>query len=300
MRDDRSAHRARSTRGTLVLTSLVLAGWLATGAAAGAPGPPTGERAALWQQLRDGFGALPAQAPGQDAIEAGFRRHPEGILRVLQKGTAHLGEVLASVQRRGLPAELALLPAVESGFDPQALSPASALGLWQLMPATAEALGLAAGPWLDERRDPQASTRGALSLLARLHERFDDWPRALAAYNCGEGRVQREIDRNAARGLPTDFAHLDLPAETRDYVPRVLAVVHVVALPQDFGIVLPEPDGETPWPSAWALATGRAGHAPVLAPGWPAVGWHAPPAARVSLSLARRARLGIALVLPGR
>jgi membrane-bound lytic murein transglycosylase D len=140
-----------------------------------------------------------------------------------------------------MPAELALLPVVESAFDPFATSPAGAAGIWQFMPETADHVGLDMDWWYDGRRDIVASTEAALAYLGDLHERFDgDWLLALAAYNAGSARVQRAIARNRAAGEPADYWHLPLPAETRAYVPRLIALKTIIARPHDYGVSLPE------------------------------------------------------------
>jgi membrane-bound lytic murein transglycosylase D len=195
----------------------------------------------LWDRLRDGF-ALPAaidRAAVQTQLEV-ISRNPGNIEQILHRGRPYLYHILDETSRRGLPAELALLPVIESAFDPHARSPRNAAGLWQFMPATARDLGLRQDRWYDGRRDVIAATSAALDYLTRLQQRFEgDWLLALAAYNAGPGRVQQAIRHNRARGEPVDFWHLPLPDETRNYVPKLLALRAALAAPQTRGLKLP-------------------------------------------------------------
>jgi membrane-bound lytic murein transglycosylase D len=169
-----------------------------------------------------------------------FARNPGNVERIMQRGTPYLYHILSEINRRGLPAELALLPAVESAFDPFAHSPRGAAGLWQFMPRTAGHLGLKRGAWYDGRRDVIAATAAALDYLTQLQQRFDgDWLLALAAYNAGPARVQRAIRYNRNNGKPVDFWHLQLPKETRDYVPKLLALRTLITTPATYGLTLP-------------------------------------------------------------
>ena len=189
--------------------------------------------------MRDGF-TLPASK--DQAIRhylANYEKHPGAIARVLQRGEPYLFHILNRVEQRGLPAELALLPFVESAFDPHATSPVGAAGLWQFMPETAEYLGLSQDWWYDGRRDVIDATEAALDYLTQLHRHFGDWLLALAAYNAGSARVQRAIDQNRREGKPVDFWHLPLPAETRGYVPRLIALRAVINHPANYHITLP-------------------------------------------------------------
>jgi membrane-bound lytic murein transglycosylase D len=194
----------------------------------------------LWTRLRSGF-ALPAGrlGPVQAQLDR-FARNPGNVERIMQRGTPYLYHILSEISRRGLPAELALLPAVESAFDPFARSPQGAAGLWQFMPRTAGSLGLKRNAWYDGRRDVIAATDAALDYLTQLQQRFDgDWMLALAAYNAGPTRVQRAIRHNRNNGKPVDFWHLQLPKETRDYVPKLLALRTLIATPDSYGLTLP-------------------------------------------------------------
>jgi membrane-bound lytic murein transglycosylase D len=200
-------------------------------------GTPAGS---LWTRLQDGL-ALPAGKP--DAVQAQLERFmatPGNVERILQRGRPYLHHILNEIQHRGLPTELALLPAIESAFDPFARSPKGATGLWQFMPATGSELGLQQGKWYDGRRDVIAATDAALDYLTRLHRSFDgDWLLALAAYNAGAGRVHKAMRHNRDAGKAVDFWHLPLPKETRDYVPKLLALRTLIQAPEVHGLNLP-------------------------------------------------------------
>ncbi|HBD10699.1 MAG TPA: lytic transglycosylase [Porticoccaceae bacterium] len=168
--------------------------------------------------------------------------------RVMKRAAPYIAYIAQEIDAKGMPAELALLPFIESAYDPFAYSTSSAAGLWQFIPSTAKHLGLPRNWWYDGRRDILESTETALSYLSYLHRRFDgDWLLALAAYNGGEGTVKRAIARNRAKGLPEDFWSLKLSAETRDYVPRFLALTKVVAAPDEYGLEFPHLDTNIPF-----------------------------------------------------
>lgn len=199
------------------------------------------EFADLFARMRAGF-ALPAVE--DDSVRRELERyleHPGSLERTLGRGRRYLHHIVEVLEERGLPQELALLPAVESAFDPFALSRRRASGLWQFIPATGRRYGLDEDWWTDDRRDVREATRAALDHLTELHDSLGgDWLLAVAAYNAGAGRVKRAIGRNERRGRATDFFSLELPMETRRYVPRLLALARVVAEPEAFGIALPE------------------------------------------------------------
>jgi len=194
----------------------------------------------IWTRLRGGF-ALPAGRSGPVQVQlVRFARDPGNVERIMQRGTPYLRHILNEIKQRGLPTELALLPAVESAFDPFARSPQGAAGLWQFMPRTAEHLGLKQDAWYDGRQDVIAATAAALDYLTHLQQRFDgDWLLALAAYNAGPTRVQRAIRHNRNNGKPVDFWHLQLPKETRDYVPKLLALRAIIVTPDSYSLTLP-------------------------------------------------------------
>lgn len=205
-------------------------------AAAGAVAAPP---ATVWQRLRSGF-RMPR--PEHERIEENLRYfadRPAYVRRVAERAEPLVHYIVEAVASRDMPLELALLPVVESAYRPFAYSSGRAAGLWQFIPATGRHYGLKQNWWYDGRRDIVASTDAALTYLERLHGMFDDWLLALAAYNAGEGTVLRAIRANERRGEPTDFWSLDLPRETRGYVPRLLAIRAIFEDPAAYGVELP-------------------------------------------------------------
>ncbi|MDX3772788.1 LysM peptidoglycan-binding domain-containing protein [Chromatiaceae bacterium AAb-1] len=167
-----------------------------------------------------------------------YSSHQAYLDRVANRAQPFLYFIVQELEKRNMPLELALLPIVESAFDPFAYSHARASGMWQFMPATGQRFGLKQNFWYDGRRDVIASTRAALSYLQYLHDTLEgDWLNAIAAYNSGEGRILNAIRRNKSRRLPTDFWSLDLPSETTAYVPKLLALVDILKRPDDFDII---------------------------------------------------------------
>jgi len=204
---------------------------------------PTGDSvtvADIWARMRSGF-VFPAVDP--DVVHTyidEYIKHPHLLKQVLQRGEPYLFHILARLEQDDMPTELALLPVIESAFDPFATSPAGAAGIWQFMPDTAAYVGLNQDWWYDGRRDIIASTDAALDYLDQLHKRFNnDWLLTLAAYNAGSARVGRAIRNNRDAGKPDDFWHLSLPAETRSYVPKLIALRAIIENPHDYNISLP-------------------------------------------------------------
>lgn len=195
----------------------------------------------LWQRVRNGFGLDQHEdrQPVRQWVQF-YATHPDHVLGSAKRARPFLWHIVEEVEARGMPLELALVPMVESGFNPHAYSYKHASGLWQFIPHTASRFGLSRNWWYDGRRDVLSSTTAALDYLEWLHTRFGNWLLALAAYNAGEGRVGRAIERARRRGKPTDFWHLDLPAETDNYVPKLLALRRLVATPQDYALEWPE------------------------------------------------------------
>jgi membrane-bound lytic murein transglycosylase D len=194
----------------------------------------------LWQRIRKGF-RIEAGAKLQPLIkvhESWYAARPENIHRTIERARPYLYHIASEVERRAMPMEIALLPFIESAFNPRAYSPAAASGIWQFIPSTGRNFGLKQDHWYDGRRDITAATQAALDYLGKLYLDFGDWQLALAAYNCGEGCVARAIQKNVAQGLPTDYASLALPAETRHYVPKLLAVKNLVLDPERYGIAI--------------------------------------------------------------
>jgi membrane-bound lytic murein transglycosylase D len=194
----------------------------------------------IWERLRTGLRLPLKAAPSVQAHIDNFRNHPRHIEQILQRGQLYLSYILSRVEERGLPTELALLPAIESAFDPFSTSPVGAAGIWQFMPVTAKHVGLRQDWWFDGRRDIVAATEAALDYLSELHQSFDgDWLLALGAYNAGRARVNEAIRLNRSRGKPVDFWHLSLPEETRDYVPKLIALRAIISNPDAYKITLP-------------------------------------------------------------
>lgn len=195
----------------------------------------------LWVRVRTGFGMPDLDNDLVRQHERWYASRPDYVQRMTDRGSRYLYHIVEEVQRRGMPTELALLPFIESAFNPQALSSARASGMWQFMPLTGKDYDLKQNLFRDDRRDVLASTRAALDYLSRLNKMFNgDWQLALAAYNWGEGNVKRAIARNERAGLPTDYESLSMPAETRHYVPKFQAVKNIVLAPQSFGLALPQ------------------------------------------------------------
>ena len=194
----------------------------------------------LLERLRRGF-TLEQVANNRVQAEMNWlMRHPAYVDRVFNRAQRFLPYITKEIDKRGLPLELALLPIVESGYDPFAYSHGRAAGLWQFIPGTARRYGVRQNWWYDGRRDVVDATEGALNYLTRLHEMMDgDWFHAIASYNSGEGNVLKAIRRNKQSGRPTDYWNLKLSNETSSYVPRLLALVELVRDPAEFGITLP-------------------------------------------------------------
>ncbi len=198
----------------------------------------------IWDRLRDGFALSIPDDPRVEHEREWYASHPDYLERVQERARPYMHFILDELHKRNMPAELALLPVVESAFQPFAYSPGQAAGIWQFIPSTADDFGLKRTWWYDARRDVVAATRAALDYLAQLNAQFDgDWPLTLAAYNAGAGNVAKAIERNQRQGLPTDFWSLDLPAETESYVPKLFGVAKLFQDPEAAGLTLmPIPD----------------------------------------------------------
>jgi membrane-bound lytic murein transglycosylase D len=196
--------------------------------------------ATIWPRLLEGFGLPELDTPQVEREIAWYTAHPLYLEAVWTRAERYLHYILGEVERRRMPSELALLPAVESGFRPQALSPSTAAGLWQFVPGTAAHLGLARDEWVDQRMDVVRGTRAALDYLQSLHASFGgDWLLTLAAYNGGPGYLGRLQEANARRGRGTAFEDLPLRAESETYVWRMLALRRLIENPGRYGITLP-------------------------------------------------------------
>jgi membrane-bound lytic murein transglycosylase D len=203
-------------------------------------------RSDLWHRVREGFAIPDMDTPEVKTWEQWYASRPDYVARMTARGSKYLFHITQEVERRHMPTELALLPFTESAFNPQAMSVAKASGMWQFVSATGKDFDLKQNIFRDDRRDVLASTRAALDYLQRLHDMFGDWRLALAAYNCGQGTVQRAINRNLKAGLPTDYVNLNLPTETRQYVPKLQAVKNIVLHPENYALTLP-PVGNHPY-----------------------------------------------------
>ncbi len=193
----------------------------------------------LWQRLFSLYRLPKIDHPRVRAEFAWYASNPEYLERVQQRARPYLYTIVEEIERNGLPGELALLPIVESAFEPRARSPKEAAGLWQFIPSTGAQYGLKQNQWVDLRHDVHASTRAAVRYLKELNAEFGgDWLLALAAYNAGKGRVMQEIIKNRLLFRPTDFWHLDLPEETKAYVPKLLAIAQLFAHAKRYGIAL--------------------------------------------------------------
>lgn len=193
----------------------------------------------LWERLRQGLTVRDLDGPLVRQWERWYAERPDYVQRMTERGARYLFHIVDEVDRRGMPMELALLPFIESAFNPRALSTARASGIWQFMPATGRDFDLKQNLFRDDRRDVQASTRAALDYLQALHGMFGDWHLALAAYNWGQGNVQRSVVRNERARLPADYESLRMPEETRHYVPKLQAIENIVRDPARFGLQLP-------------------------------------------------------------
>ncbi|GAA4014455.1 transglycosylase SLT domain-containing protein [Actimicrobium antarcticum] len=206
----------------------------------------TMEELDVWGRIRNGFGIPDLDNPLVISQTNWYSARPEYIQRTTVRASRYLFHVLQELEKRDMPTELALLPFIESAFNPEAFSSAKASGMWQFIPSTGLDFNLKQTMFKDERRDVLASTDAALTYLQKLHGMFGDWQLALAAYNWGEGSVQRAIKKNQAAGLPIDFNSLSplMPVETRNYVPKLQAVKNIIATPGAFGITLPKADNQ--------------------------------------------------------
>lgn len=192
----------------------------------------------LWTRIRGGFAMRDLDSPLIANHEKWYANRPDYVARMTDRARRYLYYIVGEVERRGMPSEIALLPMIESAFNPGAYSTSRASGIWQFIPSTGKNFGMQQNWWYDGRRDVITATNGALDYLQKLHDMFGDWELALAAYNWGEGAVQRAQARNRKRGLPVNYTSLRMPDETRNYVPKLLAVKNIIANPAAFGLVL--------------------------------------------------------------
>ena len=193
----------------------------------------------LWERIRRGYGMPNLDSELVRDREQWYATRPDYIQRMTERSSKYLFHIVEELERRNMPSELALLPFIESAFNPQAVSSAKAAGMWQFMPATGKYFELKQNAFRDDRRDVLASTRAALDYLQKLHGKFGDWHLALAAYTWGEGSVGRAIEKNRRANLGTGYLDLTMPSETRLYVPKLQAVKNIVTAPMDYTTTLP-------------------------------------------------------------
>ena len=207
------------------------------------PAPVAGvtpaQYADLFDRMRNGFKLETTQNKAIEQQLNWFVNNPDYLERSFGRSELYLYHIVAELEARGMPLEIALLPIVESAFEPYAYSRAAASGLWQFIPDTGSRFGLKQDWWYDGRRDVVESTRAALDYLQSLHDEFNgDWLLAIAAYNCGEAAIERAVELNQTAGRPIDFWSLKLPKETKAYVPKLLAMRRLVADPESLGLVI--------------------------------------------------------------
>jgi membrane-bound lytic murein transglycosylase D len=190
----------------------------------------------LWQRIKNGYAMPELKSQYTSNHESWYAARPDYVRRMVDRSQKYLYHIVQEVEKRNMPTEIALLPMVESAFNPQAYSRSRASGIWQFMPATGKHFGLQQTWWSDNRRDVTAATDAALTYLQKLHLMFGSWDLALAAYNAGEGTVGRAIEKNRRLGLPTDYQNLPLPAETRNYVPKLQAIKNIMTNPEQYGL----------------------------------------------------------------
>ena len=192
----------------------------------------------LWQRIRTGFAISDLKGKLVTQKTKQYAARPEYLQRVVERSKLYLYHIVEEIEKRGLPTELALLPMVESSFNPMAYSRAHASGIWQFIPGTGKRFELEQNSWYDGRRDIVDSTTAALDYLTKLHGMYGDWHLALASYNWGENAVRRAVNRNKAAKKKTDYASLRMPKETRHYIPKLQALENIIANPSAYGIDL--------------------------------------------------------------
>ena len=193
----------------------------------------------LWDRIRSGFAlALPPDSKAIRKIEALYAQNPEAFNRIVASSERYLYYIVDEIERRDMPMEIALLPVIESAYNPMNKSHRQAVGLWQFIPATGKVLGLAQNVWHDDRRDIVASTQAALDYLQYLYKKFNNWKLAIAAYNLGEGAVSKILAKSVHKGRAVNFYDLNLPTEVKNYVFRLLAVKDLIVNSKKYGIKL--------------------------------------------------------------
>jgi membrane-bound lytic murein transglycosylase D len=194
----------------------------------------------LWDRIRVGYAMAEVESPLVQRHMTWYLNRPEYLERMVERSRRYLHFIVEELEQRGMPLEIALLPMIESAYNPVAYSRAHASGIWQFIPDTGRRYGLEQNWWYDGRRDVTAATSAALDYLQKLHGDFGDWQLALAAYNWGEGAVSRAIEKNQRLHKPTNYRSLKMPKETANYLPKLQAVKNIIADPARYGITLDE------------------------------------------------------------
>jgi membrane-bound lytic murein transglycosylase D len=192
----------------------------------------------LWKRIRAGFALPDLDSPLVARHEAWYLNRPDYLHRMIERSRLYLYFIVDEVEKRKMPMEIALLPMIESAYNPTAYSRAHASGIWQFIPSTGKNYGLQQTWWYDGRRDVMAATRAALDYLDRLHDQFDDWQLALASYNWGENGVARAVAKNKAKRKPATYPYLKMPRETRNYLPKLQAIKNIISHPDKLGFPL--------------------------------------------------------------
>jgi len=193
----------------------------------------------IWSRINSGYGMKERPSRRIRNYEKWYSKKPEYVQRMLKRSEKYLFHVVGEVEKRNMPMEIALLPMIESAYNPVATSRKKAAGMWQFIPSTGKIYGLKQNWWVDERRSVVESTNAALNYLEKLHKEFGSWELALASYNAGEGRVGRAIKRNKRNKKPTGYYSLRLPKETKNYVPKLFAIKNIISNPEKYGLNLP-------------------------------------------------------------
>jgi peptidoglycan lytic transglycosylase D len=192
----------------------------------------------VWLRIQDGYAMPNIISPHTSKYEKSYASRPDYVEKMMSRSQKYIFYVLEEVEKRNMPTEIALLPMIESAYNPKAYSRSKALGIWQFMPATGKHFGLQQNWWVDNRRDVKAATDAALNYLEKLYGMFGSWDLALAAYNAGEGTVGRAILKNRKAGRPTNYQSLRLPLETTHYVPKLQAIKNIVTNPTHYGLYI--------------------------------------------------------------
>jgi membrane-bound lytic murein transglycosylase D len=194
----------------------------------------------IWPRINNGYQMKEKPSRRIRNFEKWYSKRPEYVERMLARSEKYLFYVVGEVEKRNMPMEIALLPMIESAYNPIATSRQKAAGMWQFIPSTGKIYGLEQNWWVDNRRTVMEATNAALNYLEKLHKEFGTWELALASYNAGEGRVGRAIKRNKRNKKPTGYYSLRLPRETKNYVPKLFAIKNIISNPKKYGLDLPE------------------------------------------------------------